>query len=82
MSREYFCRLFKKHVGKTPIQYLTSLRMFHAKHFLIMDRESMEEIAMRCGFPNVNYFYMVFRKNTGTTPTLYRRGAEAPGGRG
>ena len=81
MSREHFCRLFKRHVGATPIQYLASLRMFHAKHLLIMDREPMEVIAARCGYQNVNYFYMAFRKNTGVTPTNYKKGAlvdEAP----
>ncbi len=75
MSREHFCRLFKRHVGATPIQYLTSLRMFHAKHLLIMNKEPMEVIAARCGYQNVNYFYMAFRKNTGVTPSNYRKGA-------
>jgi len=75
MSREHFCRLFKRHVGVTPIQYLTSLRMFHAKHLLIINQEPMEVIAARCGYPNVNYFYMAFRKNTGVTPTNYKKGA-------
>jgi AraC-like DNA-binding protein len=81
MSREHFCRLFKRHVGVTPIQYLTSLRMFHAKHLLVMNKEPMEVIAARCGYQNVNYFYMAFRKNTGVTPTDYKKGAsvdEAP----
>ena len=75
MSREHFCRLFKRHVGVTPIQYLTSLRMFHAKHLLVMNKEPMEVIAARCGYQNVNYFYMAFRKNTGVTPSNYRKGA-------
>ncbi len=81
MSREHFCRLFKRYVGVTPIQYLTSLRMFHAKHLLVMNKESMEAIAARCGYQNVNYFYMAFRKHTGVTPSSYRKGAaveEAP----
>ncbi len=84
MSREHFCRLFKRHVGVTPIQYLTSLRMFHAKHLLIMNKEPMEVIAARCGYQNVNYFYMAFRKHTGVTPTNYKKGAsvdETPVGR-
>lgn len=83
MSREHFCRLFKRHMGVTPIQYLTSLRMFHAKHLLIMDKEPMEVIATRCGYQNVNYFYMAFRKHTGMTPSNYKKGAaaELPTGR-
>ncbi|MGI6240126.1 MAG: helix-turn-helix transcriptional regulator [Christensenellales bacterium] len=79
MSREHLCRLFKKQMGVTPIQYLISVRMFHAKHLLIMNQESVETIAMLCGFPNVNYFYMAFKKHFGTTPALYRKGAAAEG---
>jgi AraC-like DNA-binding protein len=77
MSREHFCRLFKRHMGATPIQYLTSLRMFHAKHLLIMNKEPTEVIAARCGYQNVNYFHMAFRKNTGVTPSNFRKGASA-----
>ena len=50
MSREHLCRLYKKHTGLSPIQYLTQLRVFHAKRMLLADNCSVESIAARCGF--------------------------------
>ena len=35
----------------------------------------MEVIATRCGYQNVNYFYMAFRKYTGMTPSNYKKNA-------
>lgn len=74
MSREHLCRLYKKHTGLSPIQYLTQLRVFYAKRMLLADNCSVESIAARCGFKNTNYFYKVFRDSTGLTPLQYRNG--------
>lgn len=76
MSREHLCRLFKKHAGMPPMEYLQSVRIFHAKHLLIMNSDSVEQIALRCGFSNVNYFYETFKKHTGATPAKYRKNSD------
>ena len=36
--------------------------------------QSVEEIAQRVGFSNIKYFYVLFKKFTGITPTTYRAG--------
>ena len=36
-------------------------------------RRSIKEIALDCGFSDQNYFSKVFLKETGKTPTQFRR---------
>lgn len=73
MSREYFCRLFKSNTGDPPMAYLQHIRIFNAKRLLLTTSMTIEEIASACGYENVNYFYAVFRKACGMTPTQYRK---------
>lgn len=73
MSREYFCRLFKSNTGMPPMAYLQHIRIFSAKSMLLTTSLTMEEVASACGYENVNYFYSVFRKACGMTPSQYRR---------
>jgi AraC-like DNA-binding protein len=72
MSREYFCRLFKSNTGDPPMAYLQHIRIFNAKRLLLTTSMTIEEVAGACGYENVNYFYSVFRKACGVTPTQYR----------
>ena len=51
-SEDYLRAHFKKILGKTPIDYLTELRIEHAKYLIHVYRDTMplSEIAERCGF--------------------------------
>jgi len=73
MSREYICRLFKSDTGMPPMAYLQHIRIFNAKSMLLTTHLTIEEIAAACGYENVNYFYSVFKKACGTTPSQYRK---------
>lgn len=72
-NSQYFCSYFKKHTRSTPIEYLTSLRIRHAKELLRKTNLSILEIAMQSGFENVSFFIQKFKKATGQTPGQYRR---------
>ena len=73
ISHEHLTRCFRKETGQTPLQYLTKLRIEHALSLLLTPSDSIEQIAMNCGFQNGNYFAKVFRKYMQCTPEEYRR---------
>ena len=59
--------------GRTPHQYLTQCRIENAKKLLWNTEIDIIEIAERCGFSSQQHFNKVFKKETGTTPLVYRR---------
>ena len=70
-SASHFARQFSKTYGVSPIQYLNSIRILHAKNLLRTEQYSMAEIAQKCGFSNVYYFSRCFKQLTGTPPTKW-----------
>lgn len=73
LSHAYFHKMFKKEIGVTPLEYLTGIRINHAKRLLVMSVESMTYISVECGFDSATYFSTVFKKYVGMTPGQYRR---------
>lgn len=73
MSEVYFRKLFKEAFGLSPSQYLISLRIAHAKNLITYEKISVAEVATRSGFSDIYYFSRQFKKETGLTPTEYRR---------
>lgn len=69
---DFFCRLFKKIVGKSPIDYLIQTRLIYAKRMLITTNSPINEIAWTCGFKNETYFYTLFKKKEKISPGKYR----------
>lgn len=71
---DYIRRCFKEETQKTPLSYLTDLRIDRARQLLVMPtRESVETIAAKCGFGDSFYFSTCFKKHTGLSPLQYRR---------
>ncbi len=74
ISEEYYCKLFKKLTGASPITYINSLRIAHACDLLSKDEGlKTDEVALMCGFRTPTYFCRVFKKETGTTPGEFRK---------
>ena len=71
MSQSTFCRTFKKTLGKTPLQYLLSLRLAAGQEFLRRGC-SVSEAAIKAGFRDANYFTRLFRKNLNTLPHSWK----------
>ena len=69
----YLTSVFRKELGLTPWEYLTRLRMAHAKELLISSSESIAEVAGRVGYDDPAYFTRVFLKETGHAPRAYRK---------
>ncbi|MBE5742684.1 MAG: helix-turn-helix transcriptional regulator, partial [Clostridiales bacterium] len=64
---------FKKYVGKTPIEFLLSVRITHAKRLLVSTEKSVSEIAEICGFSSANYFGLILKKKENLSPLGYRK---------
>jgi len=72
ISKYHFCRVFKKHFGMGPIQYLLNLRIKNSMTLLHGGNTSITLIAFRSGFKGLSEFNKQFKKVTGLTPTAYR----------
>lgn len=73
LTRAYFSELFKKKTGKSPHQYLTSLRIESARYLLVNEpNRAISEIAELVGL-NPQNFSRLFKKETNLTPLAYRK---------
>lgn len=68
----YLGQLFKKETGKNYIQYLHCLRMQKAKYLLLNSTLKIHQIALSIGYSDVNYFYRMFKKYVGISPSEVR----------
>lgn len=73
VSLFHFGRIFKSILHTTPHQYLTNVRIQHAKFLLQTTGHTVSEVAFQSGFNSVEHFVTAFRKVTGTTPTACRQ---------
>jgi YesN/AraC family two-component response regulator len=73
VSPKYLSRIFRKITGKTCIDYITQVRVDQAKEWLRSTSLRSLEIGEKVGYPNPNYFSLVFKKQTGMSPTEYRQ---------
>ncbi len=72
-SQSRFISLFTQYVGKTPIKYITDLKINYAKNLLLKTNFSLIYISNELGFSSLSYFITLFKKNTGMTPYMYRK---------
>lgn len=72
LSTRHFLRAFRETMQITPHKYVVSQRIDLAKDLLLRSRDSITEIALRCGYPNAQHFATSFRKEVGMTPSAYK----------
>lgn len=73
LSKEQFSRFFRQAFRRSPLQYLTQMRLQKACHLLTQEDLTMLEIAEACGFDNSNYFSRVFKQHFGMSPSEFQR---------
>lgn len=73
LSKFYFIKLFKKHLGLSPQEYYTKLIIDKTSKLLTNTNYSISEIAKLCGIEDALYFSRMFKKHMGVSPLAYRK---------
>ena len=73
VSSRTLLRHFREVADMTPLQYLQQLRVERAKLLLEVTTVDLSGIVEQCGYEDAASFRRLFRRQTGLTPTAYRR---------
>ncbi|MBR1852991.1 MAG: helix-turn-helix transcriptional regulator [Lachnospiraceae bacterium] len=73
INKFYMTRVFKEQYGVSINTYLQQLKITKAKQMLRFTENTVEEIGMKCGIGEANYFSRLFKQVEGITPSAYRR---------
>lgn len=72
VSKNYFCYLFKREMGMSLWNYLTEIRIRHARELLTQTDLKSYEVAFQVGYDNPSYFSKLFKKHENMSPNEYR----------
>ena len=72
ITSSHAIHVFKPVFDMSPVQHLNSRRIGQAQAALLLTGLSASQIASEIGIGNINYFYTVFKKLVGLSPTSYR----------
>lgn len=73
VSASYVGKLFKKFTSNTVSDHITHTRLEVAKKLLSSTDYSIDKITEKIGLTYSNYFYRVFKKAYGITPSEYKK---------
>ena len=74
MTKNAFCKYFKKRTNKTYFQFLNELRIAYAcKILLATNDDSIAEIAYKSGFNNISNFNRQFKSVMQIVPSEYKK---------
>ncbi|AZK47597.1 ABC transporter substrate-binding protein [Paenibacillus lentus] len=71
LSPKYYVDLFKKTYGLSAVDYITEVRMNHAKLLMLQSDTRLREIALQVGYSDEFYFSRKFKKEVGVAPSIY-----------
>ena len=77
LSTTRFSLSFKEKKGMPPLEYLTLLRVEHAKELLAKTDLPIRDVSGQVGYYDSGSFIRRFKQVTGETPLQYRRAREA-----
>ncbi|MBQ7033396.1 MAG: helix-turn-helix transcriptional regulator [Clostridia bacterium] len=69
----YLNRIFKAYTGSTMHEFLISRRIVSAMEMLRSQKNSVGDVAYRCGFQSLHHFTKSFKARVGMTPSAYRQ---------
>lgn len=76
LTKEYFCRFFKKNMGMSFLRYVNEVRISHIYQDLIRTDTPVHEIAEQNGFQNQKLFNRTFKEIYGCTPSSVRKSSD------
>ncbi|MBR5371483.1 MAG: helix-turn-helix domain-containing protein [Oscillospiraceae bacterium] len=72
LSPSYLSAVFKREMKQNFSEYLTEVRIRHAKELLCCTSKLIYEVAYAVGFRDYRYFGQIFKKQTGQTPRQFQ----------
>ncbi|MBP1906429.1 two-component system response regulator YesN [Paenibacillus turicensis] len=74
LTPTYVSKLFKQETGHTITDYLTDVRLQHAKRLLTQQPHlKVQEISEQVGYADVAYFHKLFKRTIGITPSQFKK---------
>ena len=73
VSENCLYKIFIKQTGKSPANFIKDLRIDLAKSSLANPNLSVKVIAAHLGYQSVSHFSSAFKKETGKSPSAYRK---------
>jgi LacI family transcriptional regulator len=73
ISRSTLERGFRTHLGRSPQAEIRAVQLARARQLLAETEHPVHRIAELVGYRHVEYFNVVFRREIGETPGVYRR---------
>ncbi len=74
ISAPYLGQLFKTEIGETFTNYLNNIRIEKSKEILKSTSLTASEISKKVGYANPRYFFTIFKKAVGISPSEYKEG--------
>ena len=71
-SKDYIGKLFKRKTGYNFNEYVTKIKMEHAKHLIRSGAFKNYEVSEKLGYSKPDYFSRLFKKKLQLTPSQYR----------
>ncbi len=72
-SKSTLMNTFRAAYDMTIVEYLTEVRISHARRMLAESERSIHDISVLCGFAEQGYLTRVFTEATGVSPSAFRR---------
>lgn len=72
VNRSHLFRLFKRHYGISPQQFIMDVRIKHARMLLTSTNLPIKQVATDAGFGDAHNFSRQFKKYAGLSPHIYR----------
>ncbi len=74
-AEDYIRAQFKIFTGKTPVEFLTEMRINHACYLMDVYNDSLplNEISEKCGYTDYVYFSKKFKQLKGMSPKTYMK---------
>ena len=73
LSSRQLIRLFKRHTGQTLQAYRNQVRLAHAEQLLLHSKQSVQEIALACGYTQARPFIRLWKQSKGSSPGQWRK---------
>lgn len=73
INPSYLSRVLKKETGENFIDILTGIRIGASKKLLCEPQNRVNEVAEMVGYKDYSYFYQVFKRVEGISPTEYKK---------